>query len=239
MMSEETSAEMPGPSSTGGGTGTAGKRVVEGQSRGLASAPGRPDVPDKLEDGEKSERVGLGKKGTIGEFASRAKAGEVPDVREEGWAEAELKRLPVARMEADEDGARSGLEREASGAGGDVASATIAPVPSAPPTLETCDAPPELLDIQRLPTVPPDETATVYLRALVETDGMVSEVAVDRSSGVALLDSIALMNVRQARFRSGQNEGKAVRCWVSLSQSFEASDEPAAETDSTGEPGQE
>ena len=98
-----------------------------------------------------------------------------------------------------------------------------------------CDLEPELLDIGLLPTVEPDETATVFLRALVEADGSVSEVEIEQSSGLELLDSVAAGNVRQARFRPGYFQDEPARCWVRLTQQFEADSVPPAETDSTSE----
>ncbi len=98
---------------------------------------------------------------------------------------------------------------------------------------ELCDMPPEVLDMPMLPTVQADETATVFLRALVETDGLVSQVEVERSSGVELLDSIAAGNVQQARFRPGAHAGRNVRCWVQVEQRFQAEPETTDETDST------
>lgn len=92
--------------------------------------------------------------------------------------------------------------------------------------LETCDRAPEVLEIGILPRVSPDETATVLLRALVEPDGSVSQVELEQASGTALLDSIAVFNVQQARFRAGYLLGEPVRCWVRLARQFEA-EEPA------------
>ena len=97
---------------------------------------------------------------------------------------------------------------------------TDAGQPSEPMEAEACEEPPELLSIGDLPLVVPEETTTVFVRALVETDGDVSAVDIERSSGVDLLDSVAVSNVRQARFRSGRVGGRAVRCWYRVTQQF-------------------
>jgi anti-sigma factor RsiW len=94
--------------------------------------------------------------------------------------------------------------------------------------MAACDTVPEVIDIGLLPRVPADETATVFLRALVEPDGSVSSVELEGASGNELLDSIAFRNVQQARFRAGYFQGEPVRCWVKLAQQFEA--ETPAET---------
>lgn len=92
-----------------------------------------------------------------------------------------------------------------------------------------CDSAPEVVDIGILPRVPPDETATVFIRALVEPDGSVSSVELESASGSPLLDTIAFQNVQQARFRAGYFQGEPVRCWVRIAQQFEAEIPAAAE----------
>ena len=102
---------------------------------------------------------------------------------------------------------------------------------------ELCEEPPELLSIGDLPLVAPEETATVFVRALIEMDGTVSATEIERSSGIDLLDSVAVSNVRQARFHPGQMRGRAVRCWHRVVQQFRPIDtalpeaEPVDDTD--------
>jgi len=94
--------------------------------------------------------------------------------------------------------------------------------PKTPLTAASCDSPPVLLSIPELPFVSPEDTATVLLGALVEPDGSVSRVELQQSSGVALLDTIALVNVREASFTPGVKKGSNVRCWVLVPQHFKA-----------------
>lgn len=88
--------------------------------------------------------------------------------------------------------------------------------------VDECDVPPELLTMPEPPRVEPGDTASVLLRALVERDGSVSVVLVEQSSGAGLLDTIAIGNARQARFRPGYSAGDEVRCWVEMQQVFRA-----------------
>ena len=106
-----------------------------------------------------------------------------------------------------------------------------------------CDQTPELLDVPPLPLVEPQDTATVLVRALVDTDGTVSLTEVERSSGVELLDTVAVDNFRQARFRPAQQQGRLVRCWVEVEQRFRPDEDlvapgeqPGTEDDRTTEP---
>ncbi len=85
---------------------------------------------------------------------------------------------------------------------------------------EQCDKPPEVLRMPVLPCVSIDDTTTVLLRALVETDSSVSEIKVERSSGIELLDSIAVNNIQKAKFRPGIQKGRLVRCWLTVPQKF-------------------
>ncbi len=99
--------------------------------------------------------------------------------------------------------------------------------------LGQCDESPELIEVPVLPTVLSEDTATVFVMALVEADGLVSKAEVERSSGIGLLDSIAVENVRQARFQPGVQAGRNVSCWVRVEQKFRLEPEPADEVDST------
>lgn len=98
--------------------------------------------------------------------------------------------------------------------------------------LDKCEQMPEVLAMAELPSVATEDTATVIVRALVESDGSVSLVRIERSSGVKLLDTIAVVNVQRARFRPGMQADSNVRCWISVPQSFRAPKPPAEDTDS-------
>ncbi|MEO0082525.1 MAG: TonB family protein [candidate division WOR-3 bacterium] len=92
--------------------------------------------------------------------------------------------------------------------------------------LSECEQAPVLVEIDDLPFVEPEDTATVLLRALVEPDGSVSRVEISRSSGVRLLDTIALYNVQRARFAPGIQHDRKVRCWVEVIRTFEPEAKP-------------
>ncbi|MEO8314685.1 MAG: energy transducer TonB [Pseudomonadota bacterium] len=64
-------------------------------------------------------------------------------------------------------------------------------------------------------------TGTVHIRALVETDGRVREVRVDRSSGYSSLDKAASESVRGALFRPYMHNGVARAAIVIVPVDFE------------------
>ncbi len=84
------------------------------------------------------------------------------------------------------------------------------------------DQPAEVVSIAELPRVKPEDTATVLVRALIEPDGSVSRLELERSSGVRFLDTIALLNVQRAKFRPAIKEGRKVRSWITVPQFFRA-----------------
>ena len=61
---------------------------------------------------------------------------------------------------------------------------------------------------------------TVYLRALIERDGRVGSLAIDRSSGYEILDRAAVDSVREWAFLPAQKDGKPVASWVLLPVKF-------------------
>ena len=61
---------------------------------------------------------------------------------------------------------------------------------------------------------------TVYLRALIERDGRVGNLAIDRSSGYEILDRAAVDSVREWAFLPAQKDGKPVASWVLLPVKF-------------------
>jgi len=61
---------------------------------------------------------------------------------------------------------------------------------------------------------------TVYLRALVERDGRVGNLAIDRSSGHEILDRAAVDSVRAWTFLPAQKDQKPVASWVLLPVKF-------------------
>ena len=61
---------------------------------------------------------------------------------------------------------------------------------------------------------------TVYLRALIERDGRVGNLAIDRSSGYEILDRAAVDSVREWAFLPAQKDGKPVASWVLLPVRF-------------------
>ena len=61
---------------------------------------------------------------------------------------------------------------------------------------------------------------TVYLRALIERDGRVGNLAVDRSSGYEILDRAAVESVREWTFLPAQKDQKPVASWVLLPVKF-------------------
>jgi protein TonB len=75
------------------------------------------------------------------------------------------------------------------------------------------------------PTYPPlarekGYEGTVYLRALVERDGRVGNLLIDRSSGHEILDRAAVDSVRGWTFLPAQKDGKPVASWVLLPVKF-------------------
>ena len=61
---------------------------------------------------------------------------------------------------------------------------------------------------------------TVYIRAFVERDGRVGNLAVDRSSGYEILDRAAVESVREWTFLPAQKDQKPVASWVLLPVKF-------------------
>lgn len=61
---------------------------------------------------------------------------------------------------------------------------------------------------------------TVYLRALIERDGRVGNLAIDRSSGYEILDRAAVDSVREWAFLPARKDGKPVASWVLLPVRF-------------------
>jgi len=61
---------------------------------------------------------------------------------------------------------------------------------------------------------------TVYLRALIERDGRVGNLSIDRSSGYEILDRAAVDSVREWAFLPAQKDGKPVASWVLLPVKF-------------------
>jgi len=61
---------------------------------------------------------------------------------------------------------------------------------------------------------------TVYLRALIERDGRVGNLAIDRSSGYEILDRAAVESVREWTFLPAQKDQKPVASWVLLPVKF-------------------
>ncbi|HLE19987.1 MAG TPA: energy transducer TonB, partial [Vicinamibacteria bacterium] len=61
---------------------------------------------------------------------------------------------------------------------------------------------------------------TVYLRALIERDGRVGSLAIDRSSGYEILDRAAVESVREWTFLPAQKDQKPVVSWVLLPVRF-------------------
>ncbi|MBI2902412.1 MAG: energy transducer TonB [Candidatus Methylomirabilis oxyfera] len=75
------------------------------------------------------------------------------------------------------------------------------------------------------PTYPPlarekGYEGTVYLRALVEGNGRVGNLAIDRSSGHEILDRAAVDSVREWTFLPAQKGGRPVASWVLLPIKF-------------------
>lgn len=84
------------------------------------------------------------------------------------------------------------------------------------------DQPAEVVSIAEVPRVRPEDTATVLVRALIEPDGSVSRLEIERSSGSRFLDTIALLNVQRAKFQPAMREGRKVRSWITVPQLFRA-----------------
>lgn len=61
---------------------------------------------------------------------------------------------------------------------------------------------------------------TVYLRAMIERDGRVGNLAIDRSSGYEILDRAAVDSVREWTFLPAQKDKKPVASWVLLPVKF-------------------
>lgn len=76
-----------------------------------------------------------------------------------------------------------------------------------------------------LPKYPPSARekgyeGTVYLRAMIERDGRVGNLAIDRSSGYEILDRAAVDSVREWTFLPARKDGKPVASWVLLPVKF-------------------
>lgn len=61
---------------------------------------------------------------------------------------------------------------------------------------------------------------TVYLRVLVQADGRVGNLSIDRSSGHEVLDRAAVDSVKEWTFLPAQKGGKRVESWVLLPVKF-------------------
>lgn len=58
------------------------------------------------------------------------------------------------------------------------------------------------------------EQGRLQLRVLIDADGKVQKVAIERSSGSPRLDQAALQSVRQWRFVPAQRDGQGIASWV-------------------------
>ncbi|GEM_PF-1969863 len=79
--------------------------------------------------------------------------------------------------------------------------------------------------INPLPKYPPlarekGYEGTVYLRVLVQADGRVGQLAIDRSSGHEILDRAAADSVKEWAFFPAKKGGKPVESWVLLPVKF-------------------
>lgn len=89
------------------------------------------------------------------------------------------------------------------------------------------------------PTYPPQagrESGTVIVRALVGTDGTVTETKIANS--IPRLDAAAVEAVRRWRFKPGTSKGQPVPAWVTVPVSFEPPPAPGspAPPDTTSSP---
>jgi protein TonB len=100
---------------------------------------------------------------------------------------------------------RDGAAREARGAGGGFARPDYG-----------ANSPPKYPPLAR----EKGYEGTVYLRALVERDGRVGNLLIDRSSGHEILDKAAVDSVRGWTFLPAQKDGKPVASWVLLPVKF-------------------
>jgi TonB family protein len=246
---------------TPGTGGIAARRGMESRVSGKAhkaeeAAPVTGYLEDREAEGETRVSGGVGK--------ARAKKGPAPapeiataepaPAEAERLSETEVSRADKLAPAKPESRQAPGQERIYWALGAGEKKDSFAAVDAA-----ACDQTPELLEVPALPLVEPQDTATVLVRALVDTDGSVFKTEVERSSGVELLDTVAVDNFRQARFRPAQQQGRLVRCWVEVEQRFrpdadlvapeeeqpgpedsrttEPEDQPESEKDSPEEPG--
>ncbi|MBN2537129.1 zf-HC2 domain-containing protein [candidate division WOR-3 bacterium] len=204
----------------------AGEPVAESKSADLSRQEHRSDKPAaglarsadelKVETEVMADADGLPEAGAAADRQSTVEtrekvAGRIAARGQAGTGEAEVFTAVQAPTAPGQAGVDSGLKKEGE---------------QPAEVLTTCDRAPEVLEIGILPRVSPDETVTVFLRVLVEPDGSVSQVELEQASGTELLDSLAVLNVRQARFRAGYLGSEPARCWVRLVQQFDA-EEPA------------
>ncbi len=206
-------------------------RALGKEHKAEKAGPGAGYVEDREVEGE--TRVS----GAAGEVRAKKGPASAPEIAAAEPARAEAERL------SEPSGARAdklapaepeskqalGLERNYWALGAEEKVDSFAAVDPA-----ACDQTPELLEVPPLPTVEPQDTATVLVRALVDTDGSVSVTEVERSSGVELLDTVAVDNFRQARFRPAQQQGRLVRCWVEVEQRFRPDKDLVAPEESPG-----
>jgi len=61
-----------------------------------------------------------------------------------------------------------------------------------------------------------EETGTVALLFLINTDGKVMDSKIDKSSGSKSLDKAALSAFSQCKFKPGSKDGKAEELWAKI-----------------------
>jgi protein TonB len=84
------------------------------------------------------------------------------------------------------------------------------------------------VDRQRAPRYPDSARregaeGVVLVKALVQADGAIGAVEVERSSGHAALDRAAIQAVREWRFRPAERSGARVAAWVVVPIHFQIS----------------
>ena len=70
-----------------------------------------------------------------------------------------------------------------------------------------------------------DYSGTVMLKVLVNTQGQVTDLTVEQSSGHGILDRAAMEAVRQWLFSPATEDNKPVAMWVSVPITFELQDQ--------------
>ena len=73
---------------------------------------------------------------------------------------------------------------------------------------------------------------TVWIKALVDTQGSVVDVVVHKTSGADTLDRAALRAARKCRFEPAQFQGEAIAMWVAFPTEF-IFDKAAAQAQNT------